>query len=326
MVVTFLKRLYRKYKNDAYQKQGMVTKNYYGTQLQFPAQHLLLNITDENAPQYEALRENGLVKLVKSISKIKKKGLIIDIGANVGDSAAIMGALSDNPIICVEASNYFFDILEKNIKNSSFGSRTELFCGYVVESNEYVPKKLHHWGGTAYETDEAEGNSETKKITIDQLVNRNEDVALIKTDIDGNDIRILGLGLPSIAGKNIPAYFELQVPLKNSESFLKESFQLFKDFIKNEYAYFYFWDNTGHFLNFINAGAHANGIETIESLLNYLYLNEKFRPKLVCNYDIVCIHRKDRLLAETLLEEINADLPFPFSFETRSLSGATARD
>lgn len=39
---------------------------------------------------------------------------IIDIGANVGDTAALLRSFTDYPITCVEGDTKFFDLLKSN--------------------------------------------------------------------------------------------------------------------------------------------------------------------------------------------------------------------
>ena len=76
--------------------------------LTFPKKHKL--------PKYQSGYKNydkKLKNIIQSIEKITNKGFIIDIGANIGDTAAYMRSFSNSKIICVEGDELYLKYLKK---------------------------------------------------------------------------------------------------------------------------------------------------------------------------------------------------------------------
>ena len=108
---------------------------------------------------------------------------IIDVGANIGDSAIVFrDEFPDNPIICFEPEeiNYNFIFKTLNLNNSQNISVEKLALGdkksttylkYAVEMNNYISDN---------------GEQQVNMVTLDDYVKENNiKVGLIKVDIEG---------------------------------------------------------------------------------------------------------------------------------------------
>lgn len=117
---------------------------------------------------------------------------LIDIGANVGDSLAHFRRFSTAPVDCVEASPYFFEILERNARQFddvhlhpsllvpealvgkvSFVSGGQ--TGFSTVSDSTQPE--HAWAGST--------------ITFAELFRDTSRRYIVKTDTDGFDVQIV---------------------------------------------------------------------------------------------------------------------------------------
>lgn len=145
-----------------------------------------------------------------------RPGTIIDIGANVGDSVAIIRPHSDAPILCIEGDEVYLPYLRANTDGVT-GVAVE--PSYVATSNRHVRYAVERIGGTARlvpvpitddgspgpsagptgttppdaaeATDAAEA---VEAVDLDTILARHPALpppALVKIDTDGNDPGII---------------------------------------------------------------------------------------------------------------------------------------
>ena len=126
--------------------------------LEVPSGHVLLGFFDPKSRLYQPYRETGLVKIIQSLQQLDRKGTAIDIGANVGDTCAIIHRHSMLNVYCVEASDFFFPYLARNVERL-FKERAVVRHAFVLAAADERPKGLYHWGGTAKATDAPFGES-----------------------------------------------------------------------------------------------------------------------------------------------------------------------
>ena len=87
---------------------------------------------------------------------------IIDIGANVGDSIAIIKTEIDCPILCIEGNEKFFGICKHN---SLLFSNVSLEKIYVSNKIEHLKMKIQEEGGTAHLREDPAGNIHTETLS-----------------------------------------------------------------------------------------------------------------------------------------------------------------
>jgi|GEM_PF-2906758 len=123
-------------------------------------------------------------------------GVVIDVGANVGDTIArIRRRGVTNRIVAVEASDHYFSILRRNAEAfaAQFGS-VELLCAFVGNPNHSLT--LQPGTGTAGTRIADEPAGSVREIPVRRLSELTADVpCFVKIDTDGYDASILGTDL-----------------------------------------------------------------------------------------------------------------------------------
>jgi FkbM family methyltransferase len=123
---------------------------------------------------------------------------VIDFGANVGDTAAIVRGHSGMPILCVEGAGYYFELLTQNV--GQLGAETE-HC-FVGSENGAVRGNLTIGNGTGFFRPDGDSEAAVRFETLDGILARYpqfQDARLLKVDTDGMDGRILAGALDWLA-------------------------------------------------------------------------------------------------------------------------------
>lgn len=134
-----------------------------------------------------------LAQLTGNMSEVKK-GYIIDIGANVGDTAAAMIKHTDCNILCVEPTEKFYNLWKQNVDNfgEDYSKRCNVMQVYIAV-NETVNFGSNVINGTAIRDENIEGNG-VPTYRIDTLLTKLaidiNSVELIKVDTDGYDSEV----------------------------------------------------------------------------------------------------------------------------------------
>jgi FkbM family methyltransferase len=131
-------------------------------------------------------------------------GPVVDIGANVGDTAAIVRAHSGVPVLCVEGDEVFFGLLERNAEQLG---DVELECSFVRGSEPLTGMgDVERARGTARLVG---GTVATKPLAeiLDEHP-RFARPALIKLDTDGMDVPIVTANLDLLERLRPVLFFE----------------------------------------------------------------------------------------------------------------------
>lgn len=137
----------------------------------------------------------------------------VDVGANVGDSVAVLRAQAHFPILCVEADPRFFDLLRQNA--AQFPD-VALVRAYLGEAPSEVAGRLNSAEGTGHvEVEPSPARTaavETISIrTLCQVFAEYPSFAsakLVKIDTDGYDCKILRGAAPCLAKSKPVLFFE----------------------------------------------------------------------------------------------------------------------
>jgi FkbM family methyltransferase len=154
-----------------------------------------LHQTLANHPDY-----NGeLARLVKTAITKYPDLAMIDVGANVGDTAAIAKIAADIPVFCIEGDPHAFKLLQQNIRQFSNVQARNALLGERPEEISVHFQKVG-WNLTVVPTD---GPSTTRVAltTLDECVRDLDTVEryrLLKVDTEGFDCRILRGGMSYI--------------------------------------------------------------------------------------------------------------------------------
>lgn len=201
-------------------------------------------------------------KLIEIVTIVEKHvgGSCMDIGANVGDTAAAIRASSDISLICIEGDLDFFQYLKKN--TSTF-SNVMLLNAFVGDQSKEVSAKLIKGNGTGkIISDKAEGNKMEFLSLKEISFKLNLDVAqlsLIKIDTDGYDFDIILGNFEFIKQVNAALFFEYEI---NSKDSWEKSLNCIEKLSHINYK-FIVYDNFGNFIysvenDFINRFKQLN--------------------------------------------------------------------
>jgi FkbM family methyltransferase len=172
---------------------------------------------------------------------------IIDVGANVGDTAVAVAQACRNPILCIEGDDLFFDLLKHNV-DLLFGKREQrVRCVKAIVGSGRVSGFLKSDGTTAgLASIEAGGR---RAIALDDLLSTvgapTTAIALIKVDTDGYDCDVI-LSAQTILTASRPAifwenYFSTIEQMRDLEI-------LYQKLFDTGYHYFWVFDNYGNLM------------------------------------------------------------------------------
>jgi FkbM family methyltransferase len=117
---------------------------------------------------------------------------VIDIGANIGDTAAILRSFARFPILCIEGNRKFLPLLQKNL--TSLGGEVECAEAFVGSFTGVFRGPLHSAAGTAFlVADQNHGGQVLMQKLADILPHYPlyQEAKMIKIDTDGFDCGIL---------------------------------------------------------------------------------------------------------------------------------------
>lgn len=205
---------------------------------------------------------------------------ICDVGANVGDTAAIIATQTRNKLILIEASDYYFDLLTANVRQLP---NEKILRKVMIADGAPVHGHLHHWGGTArFEPDTQ--SSGTPSMTLAEAADK--DTRFVKIDTDGFDFKILSSSLGWFQEVGHPALFwENQITTPEE---LASADRLFSELQGIGYKYFVVWDDAGfHLLS-------TDSLAVLQDLNRYVFkvwINKAHIS--VYNYDVLGLHERD---------------------------------
>lgn len=174
----------------------------------------------------------------------RRNGLIIDVGANIGDGIALLrGEGIVAPILGVEGAENWFDLLSLNVRVLSAVTVERVFLGAGKEETHLC---LYVHDGTSKLVS---GDSGVELTSLDHLMLRHDQypVVLLKTDTDGFDAKVL-FGAESLLKAQHPVVFaEVDEGLLNEQG--NTSKELLAYLSDCGYSYITAWDNFGTWLD-----------------------------------------------------------------------------
>jgi FkbM family methyltransferase len=220
---------------------------------------------------------------------------IIDVGANIGDTAVAILQKCDNQIICIEPSDLFFPYLEENLKSltpDDFSRVRTLkkFVGTGLLTGELT----HNEAGTA--TIKINDKSNTSShIELDKLVDDTYNVVLLKVDTDGFDFDVIQSAEKVCSNSEPILFWENEI----SEDFQSIGFNALYSFLTIKgYKYIYIFDNFGNLIT------EESNFETLKNINSYLISMKKNDCTRTVYYtDILATTEKYHLIAKNAIEE-----------------------
>ena len=237
----FQSYLNRKIFNYAMKANPIIEQEVAGFSLSMPFSHILPFYL-KNFPYYS----RNLVRLANYTFQKFDDLKLIDVGANIGDTIALLREELHFPILAVEGDPYYFDLLERNAIRFSDTVLVNSYLGEFCEELNIASTKDRGTGRLKVAEDSI---SKVRIKALDEVIEENlqfQDSKILKIDTDGFDFKILR-GATSFLAKSKPLVFFEYDPflLSNSGDDAKEVFQFLLDL---GYENILLYDNFGELM------------------------------------------------------------------------------
>jgi FkbM family methyltransferase len=270
-----------------------ITKTIGGFEIEIPHGHIY---TYHDLPEHY---DKGPWSFIASlISNIKTELTLVDIGANVGDSAAYWRSFNKGKCICIEPSNYFFSLLEKNTQKIGNCHIINSIYNADISINNLVFTSGSQTGTTKISEDSNildtyKGSS----IGLDEILKISKSQCIFKTDTDGFDEYIIQ-DMIEKKGDELTQLFP--IIFFEGPSYEQMELNSFQNCVKNirklqiiGYNVTIF-SNTGTLFSYV-----GSDFNSLISAFNGLYMSINSK-KAYCHYfDIIC-SRNDLYIYESI--------------------------
>ncbi|MFD2834229.1 FkbM family methyltransferase [Gramella sp. AN32] len=194
------------------------------------------------------------------VKYLNPEGIIVDVGANIGDTTIAILQNCKNSIFAIEPSAIFFPYLEKNVNKLPLSEKKRISCFKKFIGTGNIKGEFSHGNGTA-RIKEKINSSSINFTSLAEIVNNQSSIELIKVDTDGYDYDVL------ISSEEI---------LKQSEPIIFWENQMFEDFQAKGFAELYdrLWDIGYKYIfifdNFGNLLLELSDFETLKKINSYV--------------------------------------------------------
>lgn len=167
--------------------------------------------------KYQPDLNTQLARLTKLIHTKYPDLTVIDVGANVGDTIAVIKSVINIPIIAIEGDDVSFSFLQKNIQQFESIIPIKQFLG---ESEEKISVAFDKSGWNTTLIPQNNGASQISLKALDDVLETNnlnsKQLKLLKIDIEGFDTIVIR-GAEKMILKNKPIlYFEYNTTNMNA--------------------------------------------------------------------------------------------------------------
>jgi FkbM family methyltransferase len=194
----------------------MVKRHVQGVDLYLPWSHLLPDYARVN-PAYG----QNLVELAAGLGAAQQTPLhVLDVGANIGDSAAQIVARTEARVLCVEGDPFWIDYLRRNVGGDSRITMAEVFLAYPGSSwAGPTPVRAH---GTTHFVDDASSSAGVTTLPITELRKQYpafDSLRLVKSDTDGLDVALVPAIIEAWQDSAPVVFFEFDPKLTRNAGF-----------------------------------------------------------------------------------------------------------
>jgi FkbM family methyltransferase len=226
---------------------------------------------------------------VASILKAKYPTLhAIDIGANVGDTAAVIRESAEIPVLCIEGDPVLLPILTENL--ARLGPGVILEPSFVGPDGKAVNlNSVDDLGRNACLVQAIDPRGSVKLRSLREILADHPEFCgakLLKTDTEGFDFDIVGQSLEFIQQSKPVVFFEYDPHLRPDEP--RAGLETIQALIRVGYSDLIYYDNFGNFL--LHSGANNSSI--FIDLDSYLASNRR-HGVAVYYFDVCALHRED---------------------------------
>jgi FkbM family methyltransferase len=226
---------------------------------------------------------------VAKVLKAKYPSLkAIDIGANVGDTAALIRESAEIPILCIEGDPKLFPILTENV--TCLGQDVAIEYSFVGPDGTRVNlSSADDVGRNARLVEAIEAQGSVKMRSLQTILADHpefESAKLLKTDTEGFDFEIIRQSLEFIQVAKPVIFFEYGPHFRPDEP--NAGLETIQALIDVGYSDFIYYDNFGNFLLHTDSKHRSIHID----LDSYLASNRR-HGVAVHYFDICALHRED---------------------------------
>lgn len=182
-----------------------------------------------------------------------EQGVIVDLGANVGDTVAAMIKHTNAHILCIEPTDEYYDLLNKNLFVMNAENRVRTLQAFISnEKRNY--QAIVSGGGTAVQQETHQSTIPTFTLleAFDRCDIEMSQVVLIKTSTSGNDAGAILSLEDSLHEMNPIFYIETDMSMTSNQAVLDrqlESYLRMDDYLDvHGYRSCFIFDNFGNLL------------------------------------------------------------------------------
>jgi FkbM family methyltransferase len=269
----------------------VITADVAGHVLRLPLSHEL--------PVYQATHPGYSMNLAAVAAVViadHPDGCIVDIGANVGDSVAIIRTATTAPILCIEGDETFLPLLRENL--GSLGPAVVEPC-YVASTRDTGAHRVERVGGTARLVAAADCGPALVEVPLAQILDRHRDLgqpALVKIDTDGHDANIIADAIDVLEQHRAVLFFEWDPRLMADAGGL-DATAIFPLLQAHGYEGLVLFANTGEML----CQARSDDAPLLADLARFV-----LEPGPISYFDICAVHEDDAHVAAQVVEAVRS--------------------
>lgn len=238
------------------------------------------------------LYDKALVGIAKVLSAKYSTLHAIDIGANVGDTAAAIRESAAIPVLCIEGDPILLQLLRENA--GLLGPGVEIEPSFVGQHGTGVNLSLSEdLGRNASLISAVDPLGSIKLRSLRAILSdhpRFRDAKLLKIDTEGFDFDIIRQSIESIRQSKPVVFFEYDPHFHPDEP--QAGLETIQALVNAGYSDFIYYDNFGNLL--LRAESKNSGI--FADLDSYLASNRR-HGIAVYYFDVCALHREDSELA-----------------------------
>ncbi|HEX7691466.1 MAG TPA: FkbM family methyltransferase [Sediminibacterium sp.] len=247
-----------------------------------------------SAYKYQPDNNSQLGRLAKVIAGKYPGHTVIDIGANVGDTIAVLKTAIDLPVIGIEGDPISCRFLEKNVKQFS---NITLIREYLGEKKQTLQVTMGKdgWNNTLLPAEQGQGK-EVQLQTLDEVLQghqlHNRILKLLKIDTEGFDTIILRGAFDLLRQQQPVLYFEYNK--SNMQAIGEDGLSTLFSLQQYGYRTLVIFDNKGRYL--------LSAPLTDKALITDLHHYPDEDKSQVAYFDVCLFHENDQELAARFIE------------------------
>jgi FkbM family methyltransferase len=228
--------------------------------------------------------DRALSRICKDLSQIDGHLTLIDIGANIGDTVALITENNSGKFLCIEGDKKYLPLLRKNVgllDKKSYFEIAPYYCGEV--NNRKNKYSINNQGGTARLV--PNGIDKLSILSLDEILNKNtkfKKANIIKIDTDGFETSVIKGAKELLLNQHPMVFFEYTPDLYKEQNI--ETFAVLEILLSYGYKKALFYTNFGYPKKIIDLSDKRE----VQKLIDLIDHNKIFY------YDILTFHSSDK--------------------------------